>query len=70
MLPCAVAGAAGRALDPEAVRLAVTASVRRADTDYDDLLMSGVDRDDARHRVSDRVHDILAAWRGGVVVLD
>ena len=37
--------AAGRELDPEAIRLAVTASVRHVDTDYDDLLMSGVDRE-------------------------
>ncbi|HYO02273.1 MAG TPA: DUF2293 domain-containing protein, partial [Mycobacterium sp.] len=47
--------AAARALDPDAIRLAVAASVRHVDTDYDDLLMSGVDRDDARHRVRDRV---------------
>ena len=33
--------AAGRALDPEAVRLAVIASARHVDTDYDTLLMSG-----------------------------
>jgi hypothetical protein len=62
--------AAGRALDPDAVRLAVAASVRHVDTDYDDLLMSGVDRDDARHRVGDRVDDILDAWRDGATTLD
>jgi hypothetical protein len=62
--------AAGRALDPEAIRLAVTASVRHVDTDYDDLLMSGVDRDGARDRVAVRVDDILDAWREGVVTLD
>ena len=33
--------AAGRALDPDAVRLAVAASVRHADTRYDELLMAG-----------------------------
>lgn len=62
--------AAGRALDPDAVRLAVAASVRHIDTDYDDLLMSGVDRDDARHRVRDRVDDILDTWRDGATILD
>ena len=62
--------AAGRALDPDAIRLAVTASVRHVDTDYDDLLMSGVDRDDARHRVRDRVDRILDAWRDGATDLD
>ena len=62
--------AAGRALDPDAIRLAVAASVRHVDTDYDDLLMSGVDRDDARHRVRDRVDHILDTWRDGATVLD
>src|SRR5947208_6329514 len=33
--------AAGRALDPEAISLAVAASVRHLDTGYDELLMSG-----------------------------
>jgi hypothetical protein len=37
--------AAGRALDPDGVRLAVAASVRHVDTDYDELLMSGVGRE-------------------------
>ena len=62
--------AAGRALDPEAIRLAVAASLRHVDTDYDDLLMSGLDRDDARHRVRDRVDAVLDTWRAGVVNLD
>jgi hypothetical protein len=55
--------AAGRALDPDAVRLAVAASVRHVDTDYDDLLMSGVDRESARHQVHERVEDVLTGWR-------
>ena len=62
--------AAGRALDADALRLAVAASVRHVDTDYDDLLMSGVDRDTARHRVRDRVDEILDAWRHGATLLD
>lgn len=62
--------AAGRALDLGAIRLAVAASVRHVDTDYDDLLMSGVDRDDARPRVRDRVDHILNVWRDGATVLD
>ena len=41
-----------------------------ANTDYDELLMSGVDRDDARHRVRDHVDDLLDAWRSGVTLLD
>ncbi|WP_422742030.1 DUF2293 domain-containing protein [Mycobacterium sp. WMMD1722] len=62
--------AAGRALNPDSIRLAVAASVRHVDTNYDDLLMAGVDRDDARHRVHERVERILAAWRDGVNALD
>jgi hypothetical protein len=62
--------AAGRALDADAISLAVAASVRHVDTDYDDLLMSAVDRDDARQRVRDRVDQILNAWRDGATVLD
>ncbi|MCV6977743.1 DUF2293 domain-containing protein [Mycobacterium bourgelatii] len=55
--------AAGRALDPEAVTLAVVASVRHVDTPYDELLMSGVDREAARHRVAAQVDAVLNRWR-------
>ena len=57
--------AAGRALEPDAVRLAVAASIRHVDTDYDELLMSGVDRATARREVRQRVEDVLRAWRQG-----
>jgi hypothetical protein len=62
--------AAGRALEPDAVHLAVVASVRHVDTDYDDLLMSGVDRESARAQVDQRVEDVLSAWRDGAAMLD
>lgn len=62
--------AAGRSLDPDAVRLAVVASIRHVDTDYDSLLMSGVDREWARAQVHQRVEDVLNAWRDGVAMLD
>lgn len=55
--------AAGRALDRDAVRLAVAASVRHADTDYDALLMSCVDRATARQRVYATVEAVLNTWR-------
>jgi len=57
--------AAGRAAEPPAVELAVVASIRHRDTDYDDLLMSGVDRTDARGRVRDQVEEVLERWRRG-----
>jgi hypothetical protein len=54
--------AAGRSLDEEAITLAVVASVRHEDTEYDSLLMSGVSREDARDRIRPAVDRILAAW--------
>ena len=58
--------AAARALHPDAVHLAVAASVRHVDTDYDELLMSGVDRATARRQVRQRVEHVLRAWREGI----
>jgi hypothetical protein len=54
--------AAGRALDEEAIRLAVVASVRHEDTGYDELLMAGVPRADARGQVQPNIDRTLAAW--------
>ncbi len=54
---------AGRALDPQAVTLAVAASVRHEDTGYDKLLMSGVPRTAAREQVGAEVQRILASWQ-------
>jgi hypothetical protein len=54
--------AAGRALDEQAVTLAVVASVRHQDTDYDELLMSGAPRAVAREQVRPAIDRILAAW--------
>lgn len=59
--------AGGRALDERAVTLAVVASVRHLDTAYDDLLMAGVDRTDARERVRDDVERVLEGWRNTAV---
>ena len=55
--------AAGRALDPDAVTRAVVASVRHEDTAYDELLMAGVAREQARERVRDDIDRILDRWR-------
>jgi hypothetical protein len=55
--------AAGRALDFDAVTLAVVASIRHLDTPYDDLLMSGVPRPAARDRVREEVAAVLDGWR-------
>jgi hypothetical protein len=55
--------AAGRALDPDAVTIAVVASVRHSDTGYDQLLMSGVPRTEARDQVRSDIQRVLDAWR-------
>jgi len=57
-------------VEPDAVRSAVAASVLHVDTEYDELVTSGVDRESARERVLDRVEHVLSAWREGVTVLD
>lgn len=54
--------AAGRSLDEKAITLAVVASVRHEDTDYDSLLMSGVPRDVARERIKAAIERVLGAW--------
>jgi hypothetical protein len=54
--------AAGRSLDETAITLAVVASVRHEDTGYDELLMSGVARNEARDSVRDDIDRVLASW--------
>ena len=57
--------AAGRALDPQAVHLAVVAWIRHRHTNYDSRLMAGHARADARYLIRDDVHRVLAAWSRG-----
>lgn len=56
--------AAAHALAPEAVDFAVRAHVRHRWTRYDEHLMKGLDRDDARAAVRADVDQILLRWRG------
>jgi len=56
--------AAGRDLDASAVDLAVVAHIRHTHTNYDALLMRGVDRLDARAQVREKIDRVLARWRG------
>lgn len=46
----------------EAVRLAVKAHIRHAETDYDVLMSKGFDRRDARSQVQDKVTEVLSKW--------
>ncbi|MEW6303976.1 MAG: DUF2293 domain-containing protein [Verrucomicrobiota bacterium] len=56
--------AAGRALDPRAIELAVVAHIRHAHTDYDLMLMQGTDRLDARALVREKIDAVIARWTG------
>ncbi|MEV0221252.1 DUF2293 domain-containing protein [Streptomyces sp. NPDC050704] len=54
----------GRALSEAAVTSAVRAAVRHTDTPYDQLLMGGVPRHEARRRIAPVVEATLQGWRG------
>jgi hypothetical protein len=54
--------AAAKEFDPEAVRLAVAAAVRHNFTDYDSLLLKGIERYDARSWVRSDVEKKLREW--------
>jgi len=54
--------AAGRSLDDRAVRLAVTAHVRYAETCYDEFLARGLERWEARTEVEEQVRQRLSRW--------
>jgi len=54
--------AAAKSLDENAVRLAVIAHIRHAETEYDELLMRGYERWEARAEVEGAVHEVLDNW--------
>jgi hypothetical protein len=54
--------AAGRALSEGAVISAIVASVRHVDTSYDQLLMAGLHRYEARRRIAEVVEGVLRGW--------
>jgi hypothetical protein len=54
--------AAAKELDPGAIRLAVIAHIRHAETNYDELLANGYERWEAREQVDDAVEQVLAEW--------
>lgn len=56
--------AAGRALEPEALNAAVVAAIRHRHTRYNQLLMRGYSRRDARDAVHDVIDYLLERWRG------
>jgi hypothetical protein len=56
--------AAGQAFEPRAIELAIVASIRHVDTSYDELLMAGLSRIDAREHVRHQVDRVLEEWAG------
>ena len=54
--------AAAKSLDENAVRIAVIAHIRHAETPYDELLMKGYERRDARAQVEEGVSRVLTKW--------
>ena len=54
--------AAAKSLDENAVRIAVIAHIRHAETKYDELLMRGYERWDARAQVDEVVRRVLTRW--------
>jgi hypothetical protein len=57
--------AAAKALDEEAVRLAVTAHIRHVETNYDELLLKGIERSNAREAVFPEVSRMIDCWKYG-----
>ena len=57
--------ASAKDLEESAVRLAVTAHVRHAETDYDELLLDGHERHEARQMIQAILVGVLAEWEYG-----
>ena len=55
--------AAGRELEPDAIALAVGAWVRHQHTNYDQLLMKGTERQDARSLIRAQQQSVLERWK-------
>lgn len=55
--------AAGRELDPNAIELAVIAHIRHVHTNYDALLMRGIERQDARDQIRGKIEQALSRWK-------
>lgn len=54
--------AAAKRFDPDALVLAVRAHIRHTHTNYDELLMRGVDRREARTAIARQVDELVERW--------
>jgi len=55
--------ARAKALDEKSILLAVVAHIRHIETNYDELLMQGMDRSSARDEVKDMIDKVLENWK-------
>jgi len=55
--------ATAKSFEENAIRLAIIAHIRHAETSYDELLAKGLERWEARFRVEDTVNEILRKWK-------
>lgn len=55
--------ASAKALDEDAVRLAVIAHLRHRETNYDELLAKGISRREARQAIETNVFRLLRQWK-------
>ncbi len=55
--------AAAKKLDEDAVRLAVMAHIRHAETKYDTLLAGGCERQEARRQVEEAIRRVMSRWQ-------
>ena len=55
--------AAGRKLDPQTISLAVVAWIRHQHTEYESLLMYGVQRQAARQQIHNTLNDVMKRWQ-------
>jgi hypothetical protein len=55
--------AAAKNFDANAIELAVRAHLRHSETEYDSLLVRGIDRHDARTAIADVVNEVVQRWQ-------
>jgi hypothetical protein len=55
--------AAAKNFDDDAIELAVRAHVRHSETEYDSLLIRGIDRHDARAAIAGIVNEVVQHWK-------
>lgn len=58
----------GKCTIGKAVGIVIQTFVRHHMTDYDQLLLVGIDREEAKRRVQPRINAMLATWRKHPVV--